>query len=155
MKFTIEVDDFYMEEGDLETSLKSHIISSCVQQITKELKQKIEDGVAKEVKAQVEQTLYRKIGTFVSECIANDKIKGYYSTDPEMTLQEWVKNQFVKNAREKAPVDDIIKKLAEQFGAEMKKRYDLLFASQLVAKMKESGFLKEEVISLLIDNKPD
>lgn len=35
----------------------------------------------------------------------------------------------------------------------MKKRYDLLFASQLVAKMKESGFIKEEAIALLLDNK--
>lgn len=153
MKFVIEVDDFYMEDGDLESKLKNHIITSCVHQITQKLKEKIEEGVNKEVKAQVEQTLYRKIGTFVSESIANDKIKGHYSNDPEITLQEWVKKQFTKNAADKAPVDDVIKKLANQFGEEMKKRYDLLFASQLVAKMKESGFIKEEVIGLLLDNK--
>lgn len=154
MKFVIEVDDFYLEEGDLESNLKGHIIASCVQKITSDLKQKIEDGVTKEVKAQVEQTLYRKIGTFVSECIANDKIKGYYSSDTELTLQEWVKKQFTQTAREKAPVDENIRKLAVVFGDELKKRYDLLFASQLVAKMKESGFIKEEAIALLLDNKP-
>lgn len=153
MKFTIEVDDFYLEEGDLESELKRHIIASCVHKITTDLKQKIEDGVIKEVKAQVEQTLYRKIGTFVTECITNDKIKGRYSNDPEVTLQQWVKDQFTETARQKAPVDDIIRKLASAFGEEMKKRYDLLFASQLVAKMKESGFIKEEAIALLLDNK--
>lgn len=151
MKFTIEVDDFYMEEGDLETELKRHIITSCVHKITTDLKQKIEDGVTKEIKAQVEQTLYRKIGTFVAECIANDKIKNGYSGSPEITLQEWVKQQFTKNAYEKAPVDDTIKKLAAAFGEEMKKRYDLLFASQLVVKMKDSGFLKEEAVQLLLN----
>jgi len=150
MKFTIEVEDFYMEEGDLESNLKQYIINSCVHQIRAELKQKIEDGVNKEVKAQVEQTLYRKIGTFVSECIASDKVKGRYSNDPEMTLQEWVKHQFTQTARDKAPIDDTIKKLATAFGDELKKRYDLLFASQLVAKMKDSGFIKEEALQLLL-----
>jgi hypothetical protein len=152
MKFTVEVDDFYLEEGDLESELKRHIITSCVHKITTDLKQKIEDGVIKEVKAQVEQTLYRKIGTLVSECIANDKIKARYSGEPEMTLQEWVKEQFTETARSKAPMDDVIKKLANAFGEEMKKRYDLLFASQLVAKMKDSGFIKEEALQLLLTN---
>lgn len=151
MKFIIEVDDFYMEQGELETELKSHIITSVIHKITTDLKQKIEDGVIREVKAQVEQTLYRKIGTFVTECIANEKIKGRYSGDPEVTLQEWVKEQFTEKAREKAPVDDVIKKLANVFGEELKKRYDLLFASQLVAKMKDSGFIKEEAVQLLLN----
>lgn len=153
MKFTIEVDDFYLEEGELEGALKKHIITSCVHKITTDLKAKIEDGVTKEIKAQVEQTLYRKIGTFVAECIINDKIKDGYSNGPDITLQEWVKKQFTRNAYEKAPVDDVIKKLAAAFGEEMKKRYDLLFASQLVVKMKESGFIKEEAIALLLENK--
>lgn len=151
MKFVIEVDDFYLEEGDLEGALKSHIITSCVHKITTDLKQKIEDGVTKEVKAQVEQTLYRKIASFVTDSIANDKIKGYYSNDPEVTLQEWVKKRFIETAREKAPIDDTVKKLAAAFGEEMKKRYDLLFASQLVAKMKDSGFLKDEAVQLLLN----
>lgn len=30
MKFVIEVDDFYLEEGELESNLKSHIITSSV-----------------------------------------------------------------------------------------------------------------------------
>lgn len=152
MKFTIEVEDFYLEQDDLEAALKSHIITSCVNKITTELKAKIEDGVQKEVKAQVEQTLYRKIGSFVTEAIDNDKIKGRYTNDPEMTLQEWVKSQFTEKAREKAPVDATLEKLAVGFGNEMKKRYDLLFASQLVTKMKDSGFLKEEVANLLLNN---
>ena len=151
MKFTIEVEDFYMEEGDLESNLKQHIIRDCVHKITTDLKKKIEDGVDKEVKAQVEQTLYRKIGAFVTESIANDKIKGRYSNSPEITLQEWVKEQFTANAASKAPVDSIIQNLATKFGEEMKKRYDLLFASQLVAKMHESGLIKEDAIKLLLN----
>lgn len=151
MKFTIEVEDFYLEEGDLEGALKKHIIDSCVYKITQEIKTKIDDGVNKEVKAQVEQTLYRKIGSLVSECIASDKVKGRHSNDPEITIQEFIKQKFVETAKEKAPTDEFIRKLASQFGEELKKRYDLLFASQLVAKMKDSGFLKEEAVQLLLN----
>lgn len=151
MKFIIETNDFYMEDGDLEIKLKQYIIHDVVMQIQKNIEQKINDGITKEVKAQVEQTLYRKIGTYVTECIANDKIKGPYSNNQEMTLQEWVKLQFVEKARDKAPIDSKIQQLADSFGVEMKKRYDLLFASQLVAKLGEVGLIKEDVIRLLLD----
>jgi hypothetical protein len=150
MKFTIEVDDFWLEDSELEPALKKFVTDSVIVQINQSIKAKVEEAVTKEVKAQVEQTLYRKIGTFVTECIANDKIKGHYSNTPELTLQEWVKTQFVETARSKAPIDDKIRTLAAAFGEEMKKRYDLLFASQLVAKMKDSGFLKDEAVQLLL-----
>lgn len=151
MKFVIEVDDFYMEGGDLESNLKHHIIRDCVSQITQSLKQKIEDGVNKEVKSQVEQSLYRRISQLTSEIISSDRIQQGYSKDDTVTLQEYIIKQFEQKGRSAAPVDETIKKLANAFGEEMKKRYDLLFASQLVAKMKESGFIKEEAIALLLD----
>lgn len=155
MKFIIEVSDFYLdEEQDLESALKKHLIYEITKQINDAIKQKVEDGVTKEVKAQVEQSLYRKIAKLTEDVIASDKVKGRYSNSPELTLTEYIKELFVQTARDKAPVDATIQKLANAFGEELKKRYDLLFASQLVAKMKESGFIKEEVIALLLDNKP-
>jgi len=151
MKFIIELSDFYLdEENDLESALKDHIIKSCVQKISTDLKSQIDECIINEVKKQVEVGLRTKISSFVSECIDNDKIKGRYTGDPEMTLKEWVKLQYTSTAKEKAPLDSTIEKLAKQFGEELKKRYDLLFASQLVAKMKDSGFIKEEVIQLLL-----
>ena len=93
MKFVIEVDDFYMEGGDLESNLKHHIIQDCVSQITQSLKQKIEDGVNKEVKSQVEQSLYRRISQLTSEIISSDRIQQGYSKDDTVTLQEYIINQ--------------------------------------------------------------
>lgn len=154
MKFTIEVEDFWLgEDSNLEPALKKFITDDVVRQIELSIKTKVEDGINKEVKSQVEQNLYRKIASITNECIAADKIKGRYSNDPEMTLQEYIKQQFTSTAREKAPVDEVIKKLAEGFGVELKKRYDLLFASQLVAKLGEGGLLKEDAVRLLLDNK--
>lgn len=47
-------------------------------------------------------------------------------------------------------MEKLIKSLAKDFANEMKERYDLLFASQLVAKMSETGLLKEDVAKLLL-----
>lgn len=153
MKFTIEVEDFWLnDEDNLEENLKKYIISDIVRQIDASIKAKVDDHINKEVKAQVEQTLYRKISTLVGETIATDKIKGYYSNDPEMTLQEHIKAKFNSSHKEESKIfDQLIEKLAKQFGEELKKRYDLLFASQLVSKLHENGMLKEDVAKLLFD----
>jgi len=152
MKFTIEVEEFWLdEESELEPALKDHIKRDVINQIESSIKAKVEDAITKEVKSQVEQMLYRRITSLVNECISSDKIKGRYTNDPEITLQEYVKLQFTQTAREKAPIDETIKKLAEAFGSEMKKRYDLLFASQVVAKLGEGGLLKEDAVKLLLD----
>lgn len=150
MKFVISVEDFWLdEEQELEPKLKSHIIHNVVTQINNSIKTKVEEHVTKEVKAQVEQSLYRKISTLVGEIIATDKIKGRYSSDPEMTLQEWVMSEFKNNNRYET-IQEYIKKLANSFSEDMKKRFDLLYASQIVAKMGENGLLKEDAVKLLL-----
>lgn len=149
MKFTIEVDDFYLDGEELDSALKDHIKRDVVASIHASIKQKVEDHVTKEVKAQVEQQLYRKISTLVGEIIATDKVKGRYSSDPDMTLQEWVMSEFKNNSRYET-IQDHIKKLANSFGEDMKKRFDLLYASQIVAKMGDAGLLKEDAVKLLL-----
>lgn len=150
MKFTIEVEDFYLEEDrDLAPALKSYIINDVVQKIHKSIKDKVEEHVTKEVKAQVEQSLYRKISTLVGEIIATDKVKGRYSNEPDMTLQEYVHDQFKNNSGYNS-IQDNIKKLANAFAEDMKKRFDLLYASQIVAKMSDHGLLKDDAVKLLL-----
>ena len=68
-----------------------------------------------------------------------------------MTLKEYILYQIQNNTGWNSPNENI-KKLAQKFGEEMKNRYDLLFASQLVAKMNENGLLKEDVAKKLLDN---
>jgi hypothetical protein len=150
MKFTITIEDFWLdEEQDLEPKLKSHIIHNVVQQIHASIKSKIDEHVTKEVKAQVEQSLYRKISTLVGEIIATDKIKGRYSGEADMTLQEYVHEQFKNNTGYNS-IQDNIKKLANSFADDMKRRFDLLYASQIVAKMSDNGLLKEDAVKLLL-----
>ena len=45
---------------------------------------------------------------------------------------------------------DLIEKLAKNYSTEMKNRYDMMFASQLVIKLNEQGMLKEGVFESLM-----
>jgi hypothetical protein len=42
------------------------------------------------------------------------------------------------------------KKATDSISKELKERYDLLFASQIVSKLHENGMLKEDVAKLLL-----
>lgn len=154
MKFIVEIDDFWMdEEEELQPALQKYLIASVVQQISKSIEKKVEDKVYREAKNQIENQMYKQIQQKVSDIIATGKIRGTYSGGAEITLEEWIKEQFTSNTSYRSPTDEL-KKLADKFGKEIKDRYDLLFASQIVAKLNEQGMLKEDVAKMLFDKKP-
>ena len=93
----------------------------------------------------------RKINTFIDEFFETGELKSPKNSNEKMTLKEYILYQIQNNTGWNSPNENI-KKLAQKFGEEMKNRYDLLFASQLVAKMNESGLLKEDVAKKLLDN---
>lgn len=147
MKFIIEVDDFYLDGEQLSEALTSHIKHYVVQEIDKSIKARVEEHITRKVKADVEERMYRFMNVTIEEIIQKEKIK---DGSKEMSLVEYIRNYFLnKSAYNNA--DAAIKKAADQFGQEMKNRYDLLFASQLVAKLNDSGMLKEDVAKLLLD----
>lgn len=152
MKFVVEVEDFWLDEEDeIQPALQKYLIGNVVQQISKSIEKKVEDKVTREAKNQVENSLFKAIQKKVSEVIANGKIKGQYTNDSEISIEDWIKNEFEKNTGYRSATDQI-KKLANVFGKEMKDRYDLLFASQIVAKLNEQGMLKEDVAKMLTES---
>lgn len=130
MKFTVELDEFWMDEdsGTLDEKLKSYVIHDVIMQIKSGIREKIETEISSQIQKQLEQCMYEYIQKEVKDFISEGKIR---------------KSSY--NNTEK-----VIKSLAKDFGKELKERYDLLFASQLVAKMSETGLLKEDVAKLLL-----
>ena len=140
MKFTIEVEDFYMDSDDeqnLEKDLKSYIIRDVTNQIMKSIKEKVD----------VEDNMFRFMNISIEEIIQTEKIK---KDNKEITLVEYIKDHF-QNRNSYRSADEVITREAEKFAKEMKNRYDLLFASQLVAKMSNAGMLKEDVAKILLE----
>jgi len=147
MKFTVEVEDFWLEEGELSTTLKDAVKQDVVFQIRTEIKEKVqklmEDILKKEILKQIETRVQMLMETFLKD----GKVKAPYSNQPEMTVEEWIATSF-KNADK--TIKDYIEKSAKLQSDELKKRYDLLFASQIVTKLNEQSMLREDVAKLLL-----
>jgi hypothetical protein len=148
MKFTIEINEFWLEEDELETALQSKITTDVVALIEKSIQKKVEDHITIKVKAEIEARMYRFINLAIEQIISTEKIK---MDGKEYTLTDYIKKEFTDRSGYRSP-HETITNLAKKFSDEMKNRYDLLFASQLVAKMNNNGLLKDEVAKLLIDN---
>lgn len=147
MKFTIEVEDFYLDGEDLSSALMDHIKSQVVHDIHSAITGRVEEHITRKVKAEVEERMYRFMNVAIEDIIQKEKME---YDNKEVTLAEYIRHIFLnKNGWNNA--DESIKKAADKFGQEMKNRYDLLFASQLVAKLNNEGMLKEDVAKLLLE----
>ena len=151
MKIQIEIDDFYLdEESELEPALKRYVINEVVSKINKQIEDKVNDTITRQVKLQVEKQLLSKTNKLIDEFIEKGKIKGDYSSDPEITVEQHIKNKFNSKNGWGNPSEQITK-LAEKFGAELRNRYDLLFATQIVKKLDKEGLLKENIAKMLLE----
>lgn len=151
MKFTVEIDEFWLDEDSkgFEEELKQSIKIDVCQQIKDLMLLHIENEITNVVKQQVSDSLREQIQALVADVISTGKIRENSYSDTEILIEDWIKKQFqggcgYQNA------DAKIKELAKKFGDEMKQRYDLLFASQIVAKLDEHGMLKKDIAELLL-----
>ncbi|ASM66364.1 hypothetical protein [Bacteroides caccae] len=151
MKFTVEIDEFWLDEDSngFEEELKNSIKIDVCQQIKKMMLTHIENEITNVVKQQVSDTLREQIQALVADVISTGMIRESSYSDKEISIENWIKSQFnancgYHNANAK------ITELAKKFGDEMKQRYDLLFASQIVAKLDEHGLMKEDIAELLL-----
>ena len=147
MKFIVEVEDFWLEEAELSTTLKDAVKQDVVLQIRTEIQDKVQklmdDILKKEILKQIETRVQMLMETFLKD----GKVKAPYSNQPGMTVEEWIATNF-KNADK--TIKDYIEKSAKLQSDELKKRYDLLFASQIVTKLNEQSMLREDVAKLLL-----
>lgn len=151
MKITVELDEFWMDEDDttLDEKLKSYVIHDVIMQIKSGIREKIETEISYQVQQQLEDCMYEYIQKEVKDFISEGKIRKSSYNKEEILIKDWIKEKFTGDTNYNN-TENLIKSLAKDFGKEMKERYDLLFASQLVAKMSETGLLKEDVAKLLL-----
>jgi len=155
MKIEINISDFYLDEDDdLEQGLKNYIKRDVINQIYASIQEKVQEEITSQVIEVVEENLSTEISAAIKTQIEIGKIKSRYDRSKEVTLAEYTKECFVQHSGYNS-FDSNIKQLADGFAKEMKGRYDLLFASQLVAKMNENGLLKEDIAKLLLTTGTD
>lgn len=151
MKFTVDISESWVEENEdgvrLEAVLKRDIIYQVRSQIMGLIKDQVNKEIADVVKAELEATLKAKIEATTTALIQSGNIM---ISNKEIKLTDYIKQQFEGNIGWQHPIESL-RKLANQFGAELKARYDVAFANQIVIKINEQGMLKDEVVKLLLN----
>jgi len=153
MKVIVEFDDAWIEdeEGSIQDAVKNHIVWSVTNDVKKHFAEKVEKEVTDQVTAEIEKSLHAFIQQEVINVIDKETIKINHYDEDGISLSDYIKTQFTNHAGKTANPNEYLTKLANKFGNEMKERYDLLFASQLVAKLADNGLLKDDAIKLLLD----
>jgi hypothetical protein len=162
MKFTIELEDFWLDEDSngLDAELKRFVTSEVVKTIYAKIESKIDDQIVRQVKETVESTMYKKASLYMEKCFEGETImadvyENGRSSKKAITLNEYVVNKFTKDSGWASPnekIEKLAKQFSEKFGQEIKDRYDMMFATQIVLKLDKEGLLKDGVVKTLMQN---
>lgn len=176
---TVDLEDLYEEYNGEEgsgASFNEQILDEIRYQVKQSIWAEFKTSTLDQFKAKIDAELREEkdaeITRIVQKVFSERKIKTKEATknnpEPEMvTLFEYIQDKIEKdyfsmgntaeyllkdkfNALQNS-VEKNISASAELMSSEIKQRYDLLFASQLVAKMNQAGMLKDDVAKLLID----
>ena len=153
IKMSIELDDFWMEEDNsgFEAELKDHITRKVIDQIYKEIEDRVKNELAGPAKSLAEAAITTIINMTISKVAAGEKLIKRYDGD-SITVEELVENSFRDfNAR-----NGIIKQIneyCEKFAKELRNRYDMAFAAKIVQNMIDQKLVKDEAIAKLLEVK--
>jgi len=149
MKFTIEINDFWVEDDYVIESLTHRIKSEVIDQINAKIKDKIDIAIGTSIQEIIEKELRFKIDSRIAAIVSSETIT---INKREVLIVDYIKETFTKSTGWNNPID-LISRKAKEFGEEMKKRYDYLYANQIVQQMHKIGIIKEEVFNNLIEQK--
>lgn len=154
MKFQIELKEFYIEEGELSQSLHQAVIKSVTERIMKQIESRVEKTIQKKTQDAIIKSMNARVDKIIDEFIINGKIKSDYSSEAPLSVADYIKLKFNNKNGWGNPTDQI-EKLAAKLGAEMRSRYDIVFATQIVKAIDKQGLLREDVARLLLDKTPN
>lgn len=152
MKFTIELDDFWIEDEELSTALSDSIKTSVIYEIQQSIKDQVESKITDEVKSKIQDKMDEDISILIDAFIATGKIKSLHSSSEKVSVREYIEQKF-NNDRGWSNPSKRLDELAAKMSKEMRDRYDLMFASQIVNKLNSQGLLKDGVAETLLNGK--
>ncbi len=150
MKFKIELDfeDLEFNEGNLTEAFEHSVVSSVVRKLQNEINEKTMTAISSAVRTSIETQMNTIIAEKIKSVIEKNKIKQKYG-DSTMTLDEYINDVFQKSDLRK-PIDNHIEKSCKIYVDEIKKTYDMNFASHIVKNMAANNLLNQDVANLLI-----
>jgi hypothetical protein len=158
MKITVEVDlkDFYSEEDGVSFSnqIKDFISYDVKAKVLADWKAKIGEEFNKAIVIEVEKHKQSLITDTFTELVVNAKVKKRYSSGEMCSITEWMTEELERTQLDGSKLKEFLTaqttRASDTISKTLKERYDMLFASQIVAKLHENGMLKDDVAKLLL-----
>lgn len=149
MKITIDLENFFLDEDqNLEEGLKNYVTREVLSTIWKSIEGQVKNQIEFQIKVEAEKKIADRVSETITEIIA----KGETTYNREvMTFEKMIEVMFHNNSTYNS-VNDRVASISKATAEEIKRRYDLSFASQLVAKMKELGLVNDGVAQTLISS---
>ena len=155
---TVDVSDMYAEEEgeNFSESIKSAIKHEVTQAVLKDWREKIGAQFNNEIMIAIEQMRDGVLAATIQECISRDGVREnrYTPGGGMVSLKDYAMKALEAGFNDRnfmIRIENIVEARSKELAAEMKTRFDMLFASQLVAKMNQNNMLREDVAKLLLD----
>lgn len=159
MKIQVELDleDVFNDAMYDEVSLKEEFTSSVRHMIVCELKDRFKNELMKEISNPISEKLEDIARESMSDLIENASEKKYrFRVDymeEELTVDELIRSRIKKIVDDN--VETMISLRAKSFVYELRKRYDMAFATFIVDNMRKQNMLKEDKIAELLKDNPN
>ena len=154
MKLTVNVDleDFFQNEDEtLQESIVRAIETGVIRRLEKDFREKIKDDFYKKIIEKFLSEKDAKVKEIIEKAFDEEKVKKSYYSDDMVTYTEYV-TEVLK--RDSPDLDRKIKAVSDKVSAtafeEMKKRYDVYFAAQIIEKLAAAGMLAQGVAESIL-----
>ena len=156
MKLTVNVDleDFFQNEDEtLQESIVRAIETSVIRRLEKDFREKIKDDFYKKIIEKFLSEKDAKVKEIIEKAFDEEKVKKSYYSDDMVTYTEYV-TEVLKRDLNSPDLDRKIKAISDKVSAtafeEMKKRYDVYFAAQIIEKLAAAGMLAQGVAESIL-----
>jgi hypothetical protein len=153
---TVDLSDFYSEgdEQSFSEQIKQSIAYDVRTKILNDWREKINVDFSNEIKAEIEAQKGILISETVKMCFDAKQVKERYGS-AMVSIEEYVNGVLDNDLKVSESFQSKLRgwseKATNEITKELKDRYDLLFASNLVSKMNELGMLKPDVAQLILN----
>jgi len=170
---TVDLSEFYTEEEGQSFSeeIKNEISSRVKNQVWKDFQDKALDELKLLVNAEFAKSKELNISYVIAEIFSAEKLKKNQNSSEMVTVKEYITEKIKADYfSERQSAESVLKGLVTGFenkfnielkqssdaiSKEIRERYDLLFASQIVTKLNEQGLLREDVAKILLGSGND
>lgn len=154
MKLKVDLDDFYLdEEDDLIPAIKDFVVSKVTSIIWSKIENIVNQKVLELCNENIQNIIDNKIEGYLNELLDKEIVKKDRWSSNLITLKEYVSITFNKDFDQnyRSRLEKFVEGKTKDICEDIKKRYDLLFASQLISKMNDQNMLKEDIAKLILD----